>query len=416
MANPAQQTDIDARRSRVILVDVQPDLAEKLTEALTPTFGVRQMEGVETLMTAAGLGTLDAAVIVLGTSAEAPIDVAKEIHEQFRQIQLLVLARGDGARQAQNLADMLNDGNDEIIVWDLDQPSGLVDAIKTAIKRASRRIAPNRMRERGEEVLAPPLTDAHEHLDRILEHAPIGMVTVEPDGTIQTLNKRARHILGIEHGQLMNVKIIEFVSVFDRKRLEQVLAGEAETDATGTEVFRIGNEETGLRHVEVTRAGTVSRPDKDCTMLILHDVTNIALAELAQKRTAAELQASEDRLHELAEVMRMVPWEARARDGRITYMGELVEEILGFPRERWLERGFWMERLHPDDRERAVKTINRNSRRLQNFDLEFRMIAQDGTVKWLRDIVNVVRDADGTPRKVRGFIVDISEEKQKSGD
>ena len=36
---------------------------------------------------------------------------------------------------------------------------------------------------------------------------------------------------------------------------------------------------------------------------------------------------------------------------------------------------------------------------------------QSGELHWLRNIVNVVRDDNGQPARIRGFIVDISEGK-----
>ena len=43
-----------------------------------------------------------------------------------------------------------------------------------------------------------------------------------------------------------------------------------------------------------------------------------------------------------------------------------------------------------------------------NADLQFRMHSADGTVKRLRNVVNVVRDNAGQPAKIRGFIIDIT--------
>ena len=74
----------------------------------------------------------------------------------------------------------------------------------------------------------------------------------------------------------------------------------------------------------------------------------------------------------------------------------------------------------PEDSELVVRTIRRNSGRLQNFDFEFRIYAADGSVRWVRDIVNVVRGRNGTPEKLRGFLVDVTEQKtpgaQTDGD
>jgi PAS domain S-box-containing protein len=125
----------------------------------------------------------------------------------------------------------------------------------------------------------------------------------------------------------------------------------------------------------------------------------------------AELQVSEDRFDELAHAMRMIPWEADPQSLRITFIGDLVEEVMGYPTVQWLTRNFWIDRLHEEDRKVALEQLRRNINRLQNFDHEFRMYDSDGQLHWLRNIVNVVRDEAGQPARIRGFIVDITEGK-----
>jgi len=44
--------------------------------------------------------------------------------------------------------------------------------------------------------------------------------------------------------------------------------------------------------------------------------------------------------------------------------------------------------------------------------LEYRVVAADGRIVWLYDKVNVVRDADGQARQLRGLMVDITQRKR----
>jgi PAS domain-containing protein len=55
--------------------------------------------------------------------------------------------------------------------------------------------------------------------------------------------------------------------------------------------------------------------------------------------------------------------------------------------------------------EAGVEALNRENK----VDYTFRIIAADGTVKWLRSIANVIKDKDGKPSTVMGIEQDVTE-------
>ncbi len=116
----------------------------------------------------------------------------------------------------------------------------------------------------------------------------------------------------------------------------------------------------------------------------------------------------------LEETAKAVPYEMEATTGLLTYIGPQVEDLLGFPAERWLEEGFLAERIHPDDRDRALEACRRRSPALGElaFELEFRLVAANGRVLWVRQLASAF-PRSGRPERVRGFFVDITERKQR---
>jgi PAS domain S-box-containing protein len=101
---------------------------------------------------------------------------------------------------------------------------------------------------------------------------------------------------------------------------------------------------------------------------------------------------------------------ADARTWRFTYVGPQAVKLLGFPIEAWLKEGFWVDRIHPEDRERVIDFCRRSSESLKDYEFEYRMLCRDGKVVWIHDIVSV-ESRDGAPVKLRGFMIDISERK-----
>lgn len=134
-------------------------------------------------------------------------------------------------------------------------------------------------------------------------------------------------------------------------------------------------------------------------------ITDITQQKLAEKA----LKDSEERLRTLTEKVRVIPWELDATNGNFTYVGPQSVEILGYPATDWYSDNFWKEHIHPEDREWAVQYCQESSLTLDNYEFEYRMLAADGKVVWLYDIVNVVRDGK-KPRLLHGFLIDISEQ------
>jgi len=95
------------------------------------------------------------------------------------------------------------------------------------------------------------------------------------------------------------------------------------------------------------------------------------------------------------------------------YTSPQITEILGFSPDEWRDDpGFWVARLHEDDRERAVRESLESNRTGEPFRCEYRIIAADGHEVWFRDEAVLVRTDAGQPLFWRGVMFDITEQKR----
>jgi PAS domain S-box-containing protein len=127
--------------------------------------------------------------------------------------------------------------------------------------------------------------------------------------------------------------------------------------------------------------------------------------------------AGEQEYESLVDAIDAIIVEAEVGTFRINFINKAAEEILGYPRERWLnEQGFWLDHLHPDDRGRAADAKRQVAERREKNTFEYRMIAVDGRVVWFRDVVSPsVNNAENSLR-VRGVMVDITDLKQAEAE
>jgi len=89
-----------------------------------------------------------------------------------------------------------------------------------------------------------------------------------------------------------------------------------------------------------------------------------------------------------------------------------IEALLGYTPAEWLAQGDLPSRLiHPDDRERVLAEAAQSARADAPLRSEYRMLARDGRVVWVRDESSTVRDDEGNPAYIQGYLLDISEHK-----
>lgn len=123
------------------------------------------------------------------------------------------------------------------------------------------------------------------------------------------------------------------------------------------------------------------------------------------------LQENQGQFTQLAEKVRLIPWEADARVWKFTYIGPQAVEILGYPLKDWYTPNFRIEHIHPEDREQTVKYCETCNEHSENYETEYRMLSADGQIVWIHDMINVIRDENGL-KTLRGFMIDITERKR----
>ncbi len=93
------------------------------------------------------------------------------------------------------------------------------------------------------------------------------------------------------------------------------------------------------------------------------------------------------------------------------WVSDSVRRILGFEVEEALEPDWWLDHLHPEDKDAAVeKTVILMSE--GHLVQEYRFRSKDGHYLWMQDEASLLRDADGRPREIVGFWTNVTERKQ----
>ena len=139
---------------------------------------------------------------------------------------------------------------------------------------------------------------------------------------------------------------------------------------------------------------------------LLQDLTD-------RKRAEDSFRASEARYRMLVEQVPAVVYEMDPDDERRTlFVSPQVEALFGYSREEWLDQpDIWTELLHPDDREIELAAHDLHNETGEPWIQEYRLIASDGRVVWVRDQARLVRDGSGNESTWQGVMLDITSQK-----
>ncbi len=86
-----------------------------------------------------------------------------------------------------------------------------------------------------------------------------------------------------------------------------------------------------------------------------------------------------------------------------------VKEHFGLPPDYEVTMDVFRERLHPDDRDRTQRAIEKALFEKSDYDIEYRTIGLDGRERWIRAIGRAHYDAQGKPSSFDGVTIDVTE-------
>lgn len=143
-------------------------------------------------------------------------------------------------------------------------------------------------------------------------------------------------------------------------------------------------------------------------------VISNAIAQNQLAREQAALRAAEQRFRILVEQMPAAVYTDKADEySSAIYISPHIEDILGYTAEEWLKNPrFWIERIHPADRERVLNHLQATYQSHEDFNLDYRFVHRDGHEVWVRDVAKLILEEDGKASYWQGILFDITKERE----
>ncbi|WP_103026928.1 PAS domain S-box protein [Salinibacter altiplanensis] len=257
------------------------------------------------------------------------------------------------------------------------------------------------------------LREREEYLSVTLSSIGDAVLATDKNGDITEMNPVAERLTGWSHEEVEGHPLEDILHLHNTQTGEPV-------ESPVNKVLREGKTVGLANHTVLTaRDGTEYqiadsaapiRTDEDASLgvvMVFRDVT-----EEYERRE--ELREQRERLEMALIGGGAGMWDWDLKTGDAVY-DERWAAILGYTLDEVeFENAFFERHVHPDDLERVYDNIERHARgEIPYLDQEIRMRHKDGSWRWVLDRGRIVERAeDGTPLRMVGTHVDITERKE----
>jgi len=189
-------------------------------------------------------------------------------------------------------------------------------------------------------------------------------------------------------------------SLDQRKKMEFTQTGWTDSEAD----LRIVLPDGRIKHLH-----TIAHPVRDASGRIV-ELIGTTMDVTERKRIEDSLRRSESHLAEAQKLTHTGSWAWRLADRKAVHLSEEWYRIYGFDpvagAPTWEE---YFERVHPEDRLKLKNTIEQAIVEKADYDLEFRILLPNGTVKRIHTVGHPLLSGAGDLEQFAGSSTDITE-------
>jgi PAS domain S-box-containing protein len=241
------------------------------------------------------------------------------------------------------------------------------------------------------------------------ENVHDAVIATDEQLLVTAWNKGAEQMYGWRADEVLGRPLLEVVpSELGEEERAEALRELSERGRFHTEAITYGKDGTPI-YAEGFTIALREEEEGEITgyVTIRRDITE-------RKRAEQRLREAEARYRTLVQRIPAITYIQEIRHTSTSiYVSPQIKEILGYePEECTSDPEHWYRTLHPDDRERVLGEDRRTNETGEPFSMEYRQIAKDGRVVWLRDEAAVVRNEENEPEYWIGVQLDITGRKQ----
>ncbi|MCU0498433.1 MAG: PAS domain-containing sensor histidine kinase [Anaerolineae bacterium] len=157
--------------------------------------------------------------------------------------------------------------------------------------------------------------------------------------------------------------------------------------------------------------GDKHRPALDVLLGTLqHTQEQLMQTEAALQRAQTERQNESENFRQLVENTNEAFWLVDPNTQQVSYVNPAYERIWGRSASEFYSiPNLFLQTVHPDDLAYVIEMLTLQGK--ITYEIEFRIVRPDGTIRYIRDRAFATRDQQGEIKQIIGLAEDITEQK-----
>ena len=144
-------------------------------------------------------------------------------------------------------------------------------------------------------------------------------------------------------------------------------------------------------------------------------VVQIFTHALARKHADLKLRESEERLRLATNAAESGLWDMEV-DTNDVWVTPKTRELFDFEQDEKLNYDSFLNRIHPEDRERVDQAVEQAVQSGKNLLIEYRIVLADDSIRWIAACGRRYHGSFGESDRLMGVTIDISERKHMEGE
>ncbi|MCB9451384.1 MAG: PAS domain S-box protein [Anaerolineaceae bacterium] len=240
----------------------------------------------------------------------------------------------------------------------------------------------------------------------LYENAPDMHVAVNMSTElIEQCNQTLVETLGYAKDEIIGRSILDMYYPDCWKEVEMIFQQFAETGSVYDQELQLRKKDGSK--LDVSLSSTAIR-DEDGNILRCRSTWR----DISEHKKAAEaLRESEQRLGLAVRAAKLGIWDWNPQTD-VMVRDDMTRELYNIDTKRPSNYEEWLQCLHPEDRDRIDGENQAALRGESEYNVEFRIVHSNGSIRHIQSMAHVHRDENGTPTRMIGLNLDITERKQ----